>query len=39
MDLSKHLEVGIYGLIDVSNYMTPLGMKRNLASISGLLVL
>ena len=39
MDSSKHLEVGTYDLIGVSNRMASLGMEKNHASISGLLVL
>ena len=39
MNLSKHFEVGIYGLIGASNCMASLGTKRNPASISELLVL
>ena len=39
MDSSKYLEVGTYGLIGASNRMASLGMKKNRASISGLLVL
>ena len=39
MDSSKHLEVGTYGLIGVSNRMASLGTEKNCASINGLMVL
>ena len=39
MDSSKHLEVGTYSLIDVSNHMASLGTEKNRASINGLMVL
>ena len=39
MDSSKHLKVGTYGLIDVSNRIASLGTERNHISINGLIVL